>query len=68
MSACPICGKSAAARATNASAPFCCARCKQIDLGVWFGEGYRIETNESDTEPSYEEEDLAAGNRRENVS
>jgi endogenous inhibitor of DNA gyrase (YacG/DUF329 family) len=28
--------------ATSASLPFCGARCKQIDLGNWLGETYRV--------------------------
>ncbi len=26
--------------------PFCSIRCKDIDLGKWFNEGYRIPTEE----------------------
>ena len=26
--------------------PFCCMRCKDIDLGKWFNENYRIKTEE----------------------
>jgi hypothetical protein len=40
--ACPICGKPIAA----AHRPFCSARCRNIDLGRWLKEGYRIETDE----------------------
>jgi len=36
--ACPICGKDAAAR----FAPFCSARCKQIDLNRWLSEVYVV--------------------------
>ncbi len=35
---CPICGKPPTAE----HRPFCSARCKQVDLGRWLGEGYRI--------------------------
>jgi endogenous inhibitor of DNA gyrase (YacG/DUF329 family) len=42
MATCPICGKPAAARAENPSSPFCSARCKQVDLGQWLNEDYRI--------------------------
>jgi endogenous inhibitor of DNA gyrase (YacG/DUF329 family) len=64
---CPICGKGAAPRSKNPSAPFCSARCKQIDLGKWLNEQYRIPSNESSDEPS-NETPLAAGNRKENLS
>lgn len=63
MGTCPICGKPAAPRAQNASTPFCSARCKQIDLGKWLREEYRIQTNESEEDTSNER--LAAGNRKE---
>ncbi len=39
---CPICGKPAAPRPQNRSAPFCSDRCRLIDLGKWLGEDYRI--------------------------
>jgi endogenous inhibitor of DNA gyrase (YacG/DUF329 family) len=26
--------------------PFCCERCKQIDLGMWFNEAYTVASNE----------------------
>ena len=39
---CPICGKPAVARFK----PFCSSRCADIDLGRWFKESYRVETEE----------------------
>jgi endogenous inhibitor of DNA gyrase (YacG/DUF329 family) len=47
MSACPICGKPARPRADNPSFPFCNPRCKQIDLGKWLDEGYRLPASDS---------------------
>jgi endogenous inhibitor of DNA gyrase (YacG/DUF329 family) len=47
MSRCPICGKDAKARADNPSTPFCSPRCKQIDLGKWLDEGYRVPTDDT---------------------
>jgi endogenous inhibitor of DNA gyrase (YacG/DUF329 family) len=38
---CPLCGK--AASDDKRYYPFCCARCKQIDLGNWAKESYRID-------------------------
>jgi endogenous inhibitor of DNA gyrase (YacG/DUF329 family) len=52
MAPCPICKRPAAARAQNSAAPFCSPRCKQIDLGKWFDESYRVPL--SDTESSEE--------------
>jgi hypothetical protein len=59
---CPICAKPAP-RSTNPSAPFCSARCRQIDLGKWLNDEYRIPANADDDDPSNEM--LAAGNRKE---
>ncbi|MBN1573067.1 MAG: DNA gyrase inhibitor YacG [Deltaproteobacteria bacterium] len=39
---CPVCGKNA----LNPFRPFCSERCCLIDLARWFGESYRIETEE----------------------
>ncbi len=41
---CPICGKPVDAKYH----PFCSARCKLVDLHRWMGEGYRVETEETD--------------------
>lgn len=37
---CPICKKSVPPKAEHA--PFCSGRCRDVDLGSWLGEGYRI--------------------------
>jgi len=45
---CPTCGKPR----TPAHRPFCSPRCRDIDLGRWLKDSYRIETDdgpESDT-------------------
>jgi len=39
---CPICGKPAVVRYR----PFCSQRCTMVDLGRWFGGGYRVPTDE----------------------
>jgi endogenous inhibitor of DNA gyrase (YacG/DUF329 family) len=39
---CPICGK----LATPGHQPFCSARCRDIDLGRWLNENYRVATEE----------------------
>lgn len=38
---CPHCRKEAPLTG-NPFRPFCCERCKMIDLGTWATEGYRI--------------------------
>jgi endogenous inhibitor of DNA gyrase (YacG/DUF329 family) len=51
-SACPICGKPE----VEAYRPFCSARCKQVDLGRWLGERYRLPSDEGpgESEPGEE--------------
>ncbi|MCU0814271.1 MAG: DNA gyrase inhibitor YacG [Burkholderiaceae bacterium] len=39
---CPTCGALAVYDATNPWRPFCSERCRQIDLGAWASEGYRV--------------------------
>jgi endogenous inhibitor of DNA gyrase (YacG/DUF329 family) len=39
---CPTCSAKVEWRAENAYRPFCSARCKQIDLGAWAEEKYKI--------------------------
>jgi endogenous inhibitor of DNA gyrase (YacG/DUF329 family) len=39
---CPVCGKPP----VQEHRPFCSARCKEIDLGRWLGETYRIPTED----------------------
>jgi endogenous inhibitor of DNA gyrase (YacG/DUF329 family) len=39
---CPSCRKEVAPRATNRAFPFCSMRCRQVDLGKWLGEEYRV--------------------------
>jgi endogenous inhibitor of DNA gyrase (YacG/DUF329 family) len=46
MPPCPICGRPSAPRAQNAAAPFCSVRCKQVDLGAWLDERYRVPVND----------------------
>jgi endogenous inhibitor of DNA gyrase (YacG/DUF329 family) len=46
MPPCPICNRPAAPRAQNPAAPFCSARCKQVDLGHWLDERYRVPVND----------------------
>ena len=37
---CPVCGKPVARQAPGF--PFCSRRCRLVDLGKWFDEGYRV--------------------------
>ena len=51
---CPNCGKPI----QTAHRPFCSSRCKQLDLGRWFNEEYRVPIVETDglNEDDYPEE------------
>jgi endogenous inhibitor of DNA gyrase (YacG/DUF329 family) len=39
---CPICSRPALPRTQNDAAPFCSARCKQVDLGNWLSNRYVV--------------------------
>lgn len=39
---CPVCGKDVEWKEDNAYRPFCSERCKQIDLGAWAEEQYKV--------------------------
>jgi endogenous inhibitor of DNA gyrase (YacG/DUF329 family) len=49
---CAVCGKLAVAEFR----PFCSARCKQIDLGRWLNESYRVPAVEQDEDPAEEDD------------
>jgi uncharacterized protein len=50
---CPTCGKDVRWTSESRFRPFCSERCKQIDLGAWAAEKYRIGSN--DEEPPSDE-------------
>ena len=39
---CPSCGKPVPWQPESTWRPFCSARCRQIDLGAWASEDYRV--------------------------
>jgi len=39
---CPACGGPSRYAADNRYRPFCCERCRNLDLGAWASEGYRV--------------------------
>lgn len=45
---CPICNKDVAPRDENRGYPFCSQRCRQVDLGKWIGEEYRVADRPAD--------------------
>ncbi|MFZ4535016.1 DNA gyrase inhibitor YacG [Propionivibrio sp.] len=44
---CPQCGGESEWNAANKFRPFCCERCKLIDLGAWASESYRVPVQET---------------------
>jgi len=42
--ACPACGGESIYAASNAYRPFCSERCKNLDLGAWASESFRVPT------------------------
>jgi uncharacterized protein len=54
---CPICGRPR----VHDYRPFCSARCRDIDLGRWFGEVYTVPP----VEPDYDADEVPEGSGRE---
>jgi endogenous inhibitor of DNA gyrase (YacG/DUF329 family) len=54
MIRCPICKKEVASGSPDF--PFCCERCRLIDLGKWASEDYRI-PGAANPQPSHEDAD-----------
>lgn len=46
--ACPTCKKESIWSTKNPYRPFCCERCKLIDLGEWASESYSIAQKDSE--------------------
>ena len=51
---CPQCGEESIWSSENPWRPFCSERCKQIDLGCWASESYRIPVQDDQNEPGSE--------------
>jgi endogenous inhibitor of DNA gyrase (YacG/DUF329 family) len=51
---CPVCEKQTLWSPENRFRPFCSERCKQIDLGAWANDEYRIPTTAKDGPPDAE--------------
>ncbi|TXR28811.1 DNA gyrase inhibitor YacG [Ectopseudomonas mendocina] len=47
---CPTCGAPVEWKAENTYRPFCCERCKLIDLGAWAAEEHAIPGNDLEDE------------------
>jgi endogenous inhibitor of DNA gyrase (YacG/DUF329 family) len=57
---CPQCGREALWAPENRWRPFCSERCKQIDLGCWASDSYRIPVQDGNNEPGSEVTDAGA--------
>jgi uncharacterized protein len=47
---CRVCKKPVELRSRNPAFPFCSPRCRQVDLGRWLGEEYRVPERPADGE------------------
>ena len=50
---CPGCGGDSIYSPANKYRPFCSERCKQIDLGAWASEGFRVPAEAPPAEETY---------------
>lgn len=50
---CPNCGEPALYAASNPYRPFCGERCKQIDIGAWAMERFRVPTEAPPEDSSF---------------
>ena len=57
---CPGCGATCRYSRSNRWRPFCSERCKQIDLGCWASDSYRIPVQDGNNEPGSEVTDAGA--------
>ncbi|MEY4978387.1 MAG: hypothetical protein RLZZ352_657 [Pseudomonadota bacterium] len=49
---CPACAGPSLYAPSNAFRPFCSARCKNLDLGAWASESFKLPTVSTDSEES----------------
>ncbi len=42
---CPACGGNSVYAPSNPFRPFCCERCKDLDMGAWAAEHFRMPTD-----------------------
>lgn len=61
MVPCVICKKAVQPRTSNPYFPFCGPRCRQIDLGKWVNEEYRIASEPGASEEENDPEDPHTG-------
>ncbi len=52
---CPACAGPSVYAASNPYRPFCCERCKGMDLGAWASEHFRLPEREPNSNPDFEQ-------------
>jgi endogenous inhibitor of DNA gyrase (YacG/DUF329 family) len=52
---CPTCGGDSVYAPANPWRPFCSERCRQIDLGAWASESFRVEATPPSDDPELEQ-------------
>jgi endogenous inhibitor of DNA gyrase (YacG/DUF329 family) len=52
---CPTCGGDSVYAPSNPWRPFCSERCRQIDLGAWASESFRVEATPPSDDPELEQ-------------
>lgn len=55
---CPTCGGDSVYAPSNEFRPFCSDRCKNIDLGAWASESFRMPTNGLPEDPQTDDNHL----------
>lgn len=64
---CPSCGQSVRWHADSTWRPFCSARCRQVNLGAWASEAYRVPSSPPDAlldDIDFQPPGLGEGRRR----
>ena len=51
---CPACAGPSVYAPSNPYRPFCCERCKGLDLGAWASEHFRLPEREPTSHPDFE--------------
>lgn len=54
---CPVCQKPVQTQENNPFLPFCCERCKLVDLGKWLDEKYVIPGDHPASFSDHQDED-----------
>jgi len=50
---CPACGGNSVYAPSNPYRPFCSQRCKEMDLGAWASESFRVPEESPPDEPTF---------------